>query len=349
MTEPPAAFAAREKAAYTVMNGNKLFIFGGLDAGGKALGDGAIYDKTTDSWSILPTAMSAPSPRQLATAAWSGSRVYVVGGSDANTTLGYNDAFCHDSDGWYSGGIMTTARVAPYAAIATDQILIWGGKTATGTPLNTGERSSYGATYVPSTWTATMAYYGAVTPEKVSECAWATSSSGALVYGGKVNGSTKTNKAYAYSFVTGSWTQLSNGPSARWGAFATSDGNAYYIWGGRDDDAARSDGYRYYNSWTSLGSSGAPSARWAPHRRTGWAFALNSENIVVIGGLDNLGNPLTDGGRYNSSTNTWSEISSWPSQEAHDYGIAVALDGEIFVWGGRNGATVTATGERYLP
>src|SRR5512138_30788 len=90
MSAPPQDLVAREKAAYAVMNG-KLLVFGGLDGDGNALGSGAIYDPETDGWTMLPMGTNAPSPRQLATAVWSGLRMFVVGGQDAGTTLAYSD------------------------------------------------------------------------------------------------------------------------------------------------------------------------------------------------------------------------------------------------------------------
>jgi N-acetylneuraminic acid mutarotase len=338
---------AREKAAYAVMNG-KLFVFGGLDGDGNALANGAIYDPETDSWTMLPSGANAPSPRQLATAVWTGLRVFIVGGQDAGTTLAYSDgARFNTTDGWLSVGTLTTGRVAPYAAAASDYLLLWGGFSASGAPLSGGERYAFGGTYYPSNWMALSSAPGS--PDKATDSAWASSDSGAFIFGGRLSGITKTNKAYTFAFAGGSWTQLATGPTARWGAFAVHDGDAYYVWGGRDDNGSLSDGYRYLSSWTTLGVVGAPAARWAPHRRTGWAFAFGTDQIAILGGMDANGSPLTDGGRFDRATDTWTPIASWPSKEAHEYGVAALLGTELFVWGGRNGAIVTATGERYLP
>ncbi|HEY5958525.1 MAG TPA: hypothetical protein VIV60_18310, partial [Polyangiaceae bacterium] len=186
-------------------------------------------------------------------------------------------------------------------------------------------------------------------PDRVTDAAWAYSTDSALLYGGRVSGITKTARGFTFSYANGVWIAVPPGPSARWGAFATHDGSAYYLWGGRDETGAMSDGYRYNATWTNLAGANAPSARWAPFRRSGWAFAFGSGDIAVVGGMNFAGTVLSDGGRYVRATDTWTSIAAWPSSEAHEYGAAALLGVEIVVWGGRNGSNLTTTGERYSP
>lgn len=348
MAPPPAALAAREKAAFAVVN-NQLFVFGGVDEAGNALNDGALYDSVTDSWTMLPQSESVVSSRQLATAIWTGLRVFVMGGRAATSALAYQDGarFDPEASTWYEIAPLPVQRVSPFAASGPDHVLIWGGLSASGTPVAGGERFGYSSSTTYGSWVNINA--SMYTPERVSESAWASASDSAFLFGGRVNGTTKTNRAYTYDFGSSNWMLLPTGPSARWGALATHDGNAYYVWGGRDDWNTFGDGYRYSGSWTSIGSSNAPTPRWAPHRRSGWAFALGAGDIVIVGGVDLAGNPLTDGGRYNRAKDTWSRIPAWLSLEAHEYGVAGVINGEVFLWGGRNGAVLTTTGERYLP
>jgi hypothetical protein len=354
MAVAPTELVAREKAAYTVM-GSKLFIFGGLDAQGNALNSGAIYDKTTDSWTMLPQTAGVPSPRQLATAVWTGVRVYVALGTNSASTLTYSDTARWDpsTNAWTTLPPMPVpvGYAAPWGAFSPSYLLLWGGLTAAGPPVSGGARFAFGTVIVPGSATAgwTTIASSASTPQSVSEAAWAFSTDSAFLFGGRVNGTTSTNKGYLFSYATSAWSPLVAGPTARWGAFVASDGTNYYLWGGRDDTVTLDDGHQYATSWTSLGAVGAPSPRWAPNRRTGWAFAFGAGDIAIIGGMDVSGNPLTDGGRYVRATDSWTTIMAWPSYEAHEYGVAGLIDGEIFIWGGRNGATVTATGERFLP
>ncbi len=353
MAAAPAAMVARYKAAYTVM-GSKLFIFGGLDGQGNALNSGAIYDATTDSWTMLPQTGSVPSPRQLATAIWGGSSVYVLLGANAASTTALTDSARYDptANTWNTLPPVRTGVVLPWGAPAPNYVLSWGGLAANGTPLAAGGAyMNYVTTGGPApTWTA-ISTTSASTPPSVSEAAWAYSSSSVLFFGGLVNGTTQSAQGYIFSFSTSSWSTVATaaGPTARWGAFAISDGTTYYLWGGRNQTSTMNDGYQYVSSWTSITATGTPSARWAPNRRTGWAFTFGAGDIVIVGGMDLAGDFLTDGARYVNSTNSWTPVPAWPSQEAHEYGVAALIDGEIFLWGGRNGTAPTVTGEHYLP
>jgi N-acetylneuraminic acid mutarotase len=350
MAAAPLALGARERSAYAVL-GSQLFIFGGLDAQGNALNSGAIYDKPTDSWTMLPQSANVPSPRQQATAIVTvGGRVFVLGGSDAASTLAYGDDARYDSstNSWVALQPLLTGCVSPWALSTVNYVMLWGGLSASNAPLLGGQRYTYnsGGTAGPS-WT--IVNTSSATPERVSEASFATASDSAFAFGGKVNGTTKTNHGFIYSFATNAWAAIGTGPSARWGAFAVSDGTVYFLWGGRDETTVMNSGYVYSNGWTTLGSTGVASARWAPYRRTGWAFAFAAGDIAIVGGMDLAGGVLMDGARYIRATDSWTPILPWPSQEAHEYGVAAVIDGEIFLWGGRDGTTVTATGERYKP
>jgi hypothetical protein len=355
MTPAPATLVAREKAAYAVM-GSKLFVFGGLDAQGNPLDSGAIYDKATDAWTMLPRGANLPSARQLATAIWTGLRVYVVGGYDASSALADADGARYDpsGDSWLLLSGMSTGRVAPLLAAGSNYLLAWGGLTINSAAISGGERTTYSNGATPNPWTIVTATYGSTLPERTIDSAWASTTNDAFLFGGRVNGMTKTNRGYLFSFLSGAFTTLVAGPTARWAAFAVSDGTAYYVWGGCNETTTMNDGYRYSSTgsggpWTAVSTVAAPSARWAPSRDTGWAFAFGTDDIAIIGGKDATGVPLTDGGRFNRATNTWTAIPNWLSREAHEFGVAALLDNEIFLWGGRDGDAITATGERYLP
>jgi hypothetical protein len=351
MSKPPASFVAREKAAYTALD-DKIFIFGGLDADGNALNDGALYDPATDSWTLLPLTNNTPSPRQLASAVWTGKSVYVVGGTDNNEATAFVSGSKYDvtSSTWIVLPDLTIGRVAPYIANASNpgHVLVWGGLSASGAPLSGGAYCVYFCVNWPTISTGP----GPGAPGQLAEPTWAAGSNGAFLFGGRSGGTTATNNAYQYVPANYQWATLTGtGPSARWGAFGVWDSQAFYVWGGRNETAAFEDGSRFVTNggWSTMGTTNVPSARWASHRRTGWTFALGVGDIVVIGGLRYNGTVLTDGGLYNQSTAEWTAINSWLSGEDHEYGVAAMASGEVFVWGGRNGSRLTATGERFLP
>ena len=79
--------------------GNAVFIWGGLDNNGAALGNGAIYYPTTDKWTSLPPDPGSPSPRIMATAVWTGdasNKVIVYGGTDAAGGMVFKDGAVYD-------------------------------------------------------------------------------------------------------------------------------------------------------------------------------------------------------------------------------------------------------------
>lgn len=358
MAAAPAAFVARRGAAYASI-GDRLFIFGGLDEDGNALGDGAIYDPAQDNWTLVTTDANTPSPRQLSSAIWTGSKVFVVGGTVGVSTpplmwiASYNPA----TDAWASHEAMATARVEPYLAQDRDssQLFTWGGYDARGAAISGGEyfaTDSADGISIPNLYCINYTCYSVA----VSDPSWVDTGSGAYLFGGRWHGTTASQNTYSYSPTSHQWMPVginsTAAPSARWGAFGVWDGVSFFVWGGNSDNGLLADGSRYAATpvgWTTLTPTSLLSARWAPHRRTGWGLALGTGDIAVLGGLNAAGSVLTDGARYLQVTDEWKTIGSWPSGEAHEYGVAAAIDGEVFLWGGLDGATVTATGERWVP
>jgi len=356
MAAPPATFVAREKSAYVAID-DRLFIFGGADTNDDSLSNGAIYDPRTNRWTLIVIDSNAPSPRRLATAVWTGSSVLVFGGRIDTVSAGYSDAAVYDpaADHWLSEPNNSNGRVGPIGVGSSLFSAFWGGWGANSAVLSGTERFDWSNT----TWTAaTSTTYS--DPGVLAHTAWAFTGQYLYLYGGQVNSTTETSAAYSYNLLTNTWRSLAStsstlAPSARWGALGVWDGNSFYVWAGRDDSSAKSDGAAWSSgTWKSMTSTGAPTARWAPSRQTGWAFARGSGDLVFIGGLDALGNYFNDGARYveNSTTagaGTWTSIPKWPSGENHQWGVAAYVGGALIVWGGHNGTAATATGERWAP
>lgn len=89
-----------------------------------------------------------------------------------------------------------------------------------------------------------------------------------------------------------------------------------------------------HDVWTSITSSGAPSAR-DSHTAvwTGSTGTTNANRMVVWGGLG-LTADLNDGGIYNPALNTWSSISTANTPTARDSHTAVLVGDKMVVWGG---------------
>ncbi|HVY31133.1 MAG TPA: kelch repeat-containing protein [Polyangiaceae bacterium] len=346
-TAPPlAGFVAREKAAYAAL-GDKVFIWGGADSSAKNLADGALYDPASDTWSALPSTGSPPSARVLATAVWTGSVMVVWGGGDAANTVDYNTGSRFDpaTNSWSA---MTTlgapsGRRAAYGFWTGSRVLFFAGSDKSINPV----AGAYLYDPVNDKWSAASSF-GQPSARLNPTAGW--SGTELLVYGGAI-GANNSQSTYSYDLASNSWTRVNDGPSARAGAFGTWDGAYLLAWSG-NGNGFKSDGKLYEpvgDKWTNMGTSGEPSARWAPNRYTGWSFRIKPHLALFVGGSGN--SFATDGGMYNSTTNGWTSISAWPSGASHIYGAAVWTGTELVMWGGRTGtaAGLTSAGERYLP
>ena len=110
----------------------------------------------------------------------------------------------------------------------------------------------------------------------------------------------------------------------------------------------RSDGaYLVGSTWAPMTAIGAPSARLATVRDSGWAFAIRPGVVAIVGGQTALNGTLAhDGATYEASASAWKAIPSWPSNEDHRNGIGVWTGSEFVLWSGRSGGAPTTTGER---
>jgi N-acetylneuraminic acid mutarotase len=139
-----------------VWTGSEMVIWGGwqYDPGLPELfNDGARYDPATDSWSPT-TLVSAPSRRSGFAYVWTGTEMFVWGGS-----CFANDPGCGLGDGLFTGGqydpaadrwipTTTVGAPGPFEAVrgvwTGTEMIVWGGiQTDNGTPSNMGGR------YVP--------------------------------------------------------------------------------------------------------------------------------------------------------------------------------------------------------
>jgi hypothetical protein len=170
---------------------------------------------------------------------------------------------------------------------------------------------------------------------------------------GGLTAGTRQDKVYSYTGSSDKWVALDKSLSPRSGAFSAWDGAHFVVWGGRDDNGLRDDGkYLAGTTWTSLGTLGAPSARGTAFRRSGWSFRVSPGVVALIGGQVSLsGNGVlaTDGATYDVASSQWTTIASWPSAEAHEFGMGVWTGEEFLVWGGRDANGPTTTGERWSP
>ena len=348
MSAPPVGFVARSRAAI-VSAGSAVFFWGGQDADGNALGNGAVYDPTTDTWTFLPTDTGAPTPRLMASAVWTGTKVIVFGGTDAmGNPLRDGAVYNPGANQWTSlpPAPMAARRSSPYSYWDGTRAVFWGGLATPTLGVAKADRFDQTMHWSSSTNAGDP---GAITFPTVGF-------DGTTLYvtGGLLN-NVRQDKVYSYKASTDMWTSLAqSGLTPRSGGFGVWDGSRFVVWGGRDDNGLCGDGaYFSANKWTRLSTVSAPTPRMITLRRSGWTFEIRPGLIGVLGGQISTaltGGLTTDGASYDVDSSVWSGIADWPSMEAHDYGMGVWTGAEFVLWGGRDkDGVVTSTGERWAP
>jgi N-acetylneuraminic acid mutarotase len=347
MAAAPSGFAGRQHPAWCSM-GSKLFVWGGAgNAAGSDLGDGAIYDPSNDTWSTIATT-GAPTARIGAVAVWTGSVVVVWGGGDLAATTDYNTGARYNpgSNTWsaMSNGGAPSARRNAFAVWTGSRVLVFGGEQKNGSAV--GNAGLYDP--VNDVWSNTA---GGAPPSALSPAVgW--NGASFYVYGGRA-GANDVATLSSYTPSSNTWAPLTAGPAAREAAFGAVDGANFVVWGGINGTTLKSDGARYATAgttWTPLGTTGAPVARQAVNRVSGWAANVASGVTLLVGGQGSASTDFKkDGAIYDSAADKWTAVSAWPSGADHEAAAAVWTGTEFVIWGGRNAGSVIATGERFKP
>ena len=342
---PPGGLSPRVHAAYVGI-GNQLFVWGGCNESGTALNSGALYDPRTDAWRTIASDANTPSPRCAATAVWTGSVVVVWGGHEPATDRALADGAIYDpvEDTWRSMVEGPKARVLPIGGSGEGRALFWAGRDGGGSQLSGLDLYDI----ENGTWSSADSEQE---PTLREEPAWAAGNYTFWTYGGRMSADTASDRAAYYSIESNEWNELEEGATEpRWGAFGAFIGGNFHVWGGRDVGSVYADGVVYSSSdWDGIDEASAPSARYAASGESGWVFPVNDSTFVVIGGLSGPGEYLQDGAFYDSSEDAWTAIPAWPGAASHAFGAAAWVGGELVVWGGRDGTSLTNTGVRYLP
>jgi len=335
--------SARSRAAYAAISSSgQVFVWGGQDAAAAVLDSGAIYDVATDSWDAVVKDANTPSARSLASAVWTGDRVFVWGGTSGSADLASGALYDPVAKAWspVSATGAPSARRAPYLVWTGSEVLLWAGQDAAGGGVAGTFR------YDPTADKWTTASSGGQ-PSARTDATTGFTGADFFVYGGKVGGS-YSDETHRYRLSTDAWAGMGKGPSQRFGAFGTWDGSYLVAWGGRKPPNNFADGKRFDGTaWSVIQTTGAPSGRYALHRQSGFSARIAAGTTLLIGGFATAA--LKDGAIYASGTNAWTPVPAWPSGEDHLWPVYAFTGGELVVFGGLNGAAPTATGERFRP
>jgi len=341
MAEPPDEFVKRRYSAVAAFDG-KVFIWGGIDADESPLGDGAIYDPRSDTWSLVAIDSATLSPRERAVAVWTGSHVLVVGGLSES---GYErDAALYDpiADEWSPTGSALIPRSQGIAGVVDGVVVLLEGFTTDGDAAGNPER------YEIDSGTWSRAGEEGDVPYQWSQ-ATAFTDDEVLVYGGNSEYG-RTDATYSYDVDQDVWTDLPATLSDRSGSFGAWDGSRFYVWGGHDGDAYDDGAVFESGAWSGLLEGGEPSPRRMPPNWSGWAFAVGAGDFVVMGGVSGSDITLLDSGRYREDSG-WEAIERYPTGASHAGGAGVWTGEEFVLWSGLgvDDVNLDSLGDRWAP
>jgi hypothetical protein len=166
-----------------------------------------------------------------------------------------------------------------------------------------------------------------------------------IVWGGLGN-LNSGNTGGRYDPSTDSWTATSttNAPAGRGGHTAVWTGFEMIIWGGLEN---LNTGGRYNpitDSWTATSTTNAPSGRYAH------TAVWTGSEMIVWGGSGGCAFNMcvtNSGGRYNPSTDSWTDTSLTNAPADRAFHTAVWTGSEMIVWGGGGYLVSFNTGGRY--
>ena len=300
-----------------------------------------------DTWTRLPD--GPLSGRSGHVAVWTGERMLVWGGNDANPNgdaVGDGAAFDPVSGRWSPMAASPTGPLRGATAVWTgSRMLVWG-SAPTGPGDGPAPTVETGAAYDPAAdrWTPispsplrTVGGHSAVwTGERM------------LVWGGSVGESPIADGA-SYDPATDRWTELPPAPlDPRYDHTAVWTGDRMIVWGGFSGEESPSrtafaDGAAYdpvTDAWSTLPAAPIPG-------RAMHVAVWTGGSMVIWGGTGATG-ITADGASYDPSTATWRMLAPSPLS-GRLFPSAVAAGGKLLLWGGLSTTDDTSDGASYDP
>ncbi|MFP3907907.1 MAG: kelch repeat-containing protein, partial [Acidimicrobiales bacterium] len=290
------------------------------------------------------TLSGAPIEARLnSSATWSGDRLFVWGGGDAEGVEADGAVFDPSTQGWST---VPAAPIEPrwghHAFWAGDRLLVWGG---TAGPDHLAECFTDGALYDPasSTWEAIPPAPGA--DQRCGASAVWTDDE-LVVFGGYDDTGPPTpgsvlGDGAAFDPDTGEWRSIPSAPvEPRYSADAVWTGREVIVVGGTGDagpdevGSPLGDGAAYdpgSDQWRTIAS-------WPLEPRTGAAAVWSGDEMVVVGGRevdveDGGTQDFDDGAAYDPRADTWRSIADHPGDPRVDASVARG-DQVIYLIGG---------------
>lgn len=266
-------------------------------------------------------------------------------GSDGDmATLGLSRFARLEGGGWRNGATdgAPVARSEHVTAWTGSRLLVWGGRTTKGFPLNTG------ALYDPmaDAW-ATLSTVDA--PAGRWGAAWAWTGDRLVLWGGF--GSSVLGTGAVYSPATHQWRAINttNAPAARSDHAAAWTGARFAVWGGRNATGLLNNGSLLdidSGTWESLPLVDAPEAR------QGATMLWAGDRLLIFGGEGLAGEvavgaalPMTGG----STPGSWRSLPTANAPGARVGHTAIWTGSRMIVWGGIRDGIRLGDGATYNP
>jgi hypothetical protein len=311
----------------------------------------ALYDPVADTWQSLPEIHTAWKGSVGFSLAWTGSKAIVFGGFEDEYSLMSSAGATYDpvANAWTHFSLPFDHGRSGHTAIWTGSTMLVMGGYASGFDCATpgkgfsvdpftngvasslperpeGKRAPFGNVH----WTgsAVITY----SPVEHADC----------------NGLQQSG-LWRFTPATGQWTELTaTGNPQLWGPSALVGNNRLVVWGGTDQEfvpqpEGRGGIYRLdTNTWTTIATNGAPSAR------LNHAMVAHGNDALVFGGQcnsDYMGEPFRlcgNAARLTATTNAWHAVSLPPPADGppaiRQSPAAGGSATELYVWGGARNA-----------
>ncbi len=349
-----------------VWNDTAMLVWGGVASGGTALGDGASYNPTTNSWSVITTT-NAPTARSAHTAVWATwgagglTKAMIVWGGSSTSCTGSvcNTGARYDSavDSWTATATLSVplARRNHTAIYNGTNMIVWGGRDGGTTAYNSGGK------YTPSSdaWTGTDTTDPDLPVARYEHAAvW--SGTYMIIWGGNNGAATPTffSNGALYDSSGNVWLPMTSTTlEARAGHSSVWTGTEMFVGGGYSISGGTTTYYRNGGAFNPSGAGAwgtypAPPASFSARAYHTAIWDSLSARMIIWGGVDGSA-VYQDGAILNPSTTTW----SWNAADTSDAPVARAqhtavwAGDKMIVFGGRNFGDTTryGNGGYYMP
>lgn len=290
------------------------------------------------------TATGVPSARFGHSAVWTGQQLLVWGGDLGGASYSASGgAYATASDSWatFSSFQAPSGRAGHSAVWTGTEMVIFGGSGAAGQAttnskyhLGNNEWSAVTTTGMPAMRSSHVAFW---------------TGTRMVIFGG-LNNTGLLADGGAYDPAGNAWTLLpaTGAPAARRFTTAVWTGTNGIIWGGQGDSGELATGARLEcaggvpQSWTTLGTTGAPSAR---SRHT----AVWTGSKMIVWGGQQGGAFLGDGAAYDPASDTWTALPATAAPVARANHVAVWTGTEMLIYGGEDNTGSLSSGGAFDP